>query len=100
VILSPLARAQRLLEQRLVALEERLADDEGVWLVYVATATALAAVTAQTAPGAGGQLLKTSELAARMQISERTLRRRAKAGLIDPVRLGKRGRAALRWAAR
>jgi hypothetical protein len=97
---SPLARAQHLLEKRLEDLEKRLATDEDVWPIYMATATTLAAVAGQTVPGVNGALLKTSEMAGRLGISEKTLRRKAKAGLIEPVRLGKRGRAALRWAAR
>jgi excisionase family DNA binding protein len=98
-LLSPLARAQRLLEQRLVELEARLAAGEDLWTAYAEAATALAAIAPTLAPGQNGQLLTTAELAARLQISVRTLRRRAKSGQLEPVRLGQRGRAALRWPA-
>jgi hypothetical protein len=39
-------------------------------------------------------------MADRLQISTKTLLNRAKKGQLEPVRLGQRGRAALRWAAR
>ena len=54
----------------------------------------------QTAPGAGGELLTTAQMAARLQIAPKTLLRRAKKGQLEPIRLGQRGRGALRWAAR
>jgi hypothetical protein len=57
-------------------------------------------VLGQTAPGAGGELLTTRQMAARLQLSPRTLLRRAKAGKAEPIRFGERGRGAVRWAAR
>lgn len=93
-----LQRAQGQLLARLAELEARLAaGDEAAWAPYLATATALATIGPALAPGAGGQLLTTQELAERLQLSPRTVRRRAKAGQLEPVRLGKRGRGALRW---
>lgn len=83
-----------------MTLEARLAGGEDVWSAYAEAAVALAAIVPTLAPSTGGQLLTTRQLAARMQISEKTLRRKAKAGQLEPVRFGKRGRAALRWAAR
>jgi hypothetical protein len=38
-------------------------------------------------------------MAARLQIAPKTLLRRAKKGQAEPIRLGQRGRGALRWAA-
>jgi hypothetical protein len=97
--LSLLVRAAPLLEKRLGDLEGRIRDgDESCWPEYLATVQALAAALAHTAPGAGGALLTTAQMAARLQISPKALLRRKKE--LEPIRLGKRGRAALRWAAR
>jgi hypothetical protein len=96
--LSPLARAPALLETRLAELEARIrGGEETAWPAYLETVRALSEVLARTAPGADGQWLTTAQLAARLQISTRTIRRRMKAGALEPVRLAKRGRAALRW---
>jgi hypothetical protein len=95
-----LERAQLRLIGRLDQLDARLGVGEDVWHAYAEAAVALAAIVPTLAPGASGEFLTTRQLAARMQISEKTLRRKAKAGLLEPVRFGKRGRAALRWAAR
>jgi hypothetical protein len=44
------------------------------------------------------ELLTTAEMAERLSLRPRTLRKRAAAGAIAaPVRLAKRGSAALRW---
>jgi excisionase family DNA binding protein len=100
-IQAALLRAQGRLVARIATLEERLAaGDDAAWPEYGQLAASLASLVAITAPGAAGELLTTAELAARLQVSPRTLRRRAKAGQLEPVRLGKRGRAALRWPAR
>jgi hypothetical protein len=94
-----LGRAQRRLLERLEQLEERIADEhEDAWPEYRDLATALAAVAAQLAPGARGELLTTEQMAARLGISSKTLlRRRARGQVKAPVQLGQRGRAALRW---
>lgn len=54
--MSPLARAERYLAVRLLALERQLPDDGGnspVWPEYVATVAALTGVRAQLYPGRG-----------------------------------------------
>jgi excisionase family DNA binding protein len=86
--------------ERLEQLESRLDQgDDGLWRAYAEAAAALAAVARETVPGAHGQLLTTAELAAQLRVSTRTLRRRRKAGQLEAVQLGERGRAALRWRA-
>ena len=92
-----LRRVEARLLDRLERLERDLDRDPSLWPAYCDAALALAAVSRETVPGARGQLLTTSEMAERLGVSARTLRRRAKAGELEPVRLGQRGRAALRW---
>ena len=95
-----LTRAARLLADRLVMLEDRLQQgDEATWSVYVATVMALTSALPHLAPGARGELLTTAEMAARLQVSPRTLLRRKARGQVTPaLQLGRRGRAAIRWA--
>jgi len=94
-----LSRAGRLLEDRMVQLEQRVRQgDEGAWEAYVTTVNALVAVLAQAAPGARGQLLSTKEMAEKLGIAPKTLLRRKARGQVRPaLQLGKRGRAAIRW---
>lgn len=101
-LLSPLARAQRLLEQRLGELEARLgAGDERVWLEYGQLATALAAIAPLTTPGAD-RAITTRELADAFNLSPRAARRKGLKGElpVGAIRLGTGARAKLRWAAR
>jgi hypothetical protein len=86
--------------RRLEALRVRVeAGDEAAWPAYCETATALAAVVGQTAPGSGGKLMTTRELADAIGVSPKTVLRRRKAGRLTPaLELGQRGSAALRWA--
>lgn len=96
-----LGRAERRLIERLEQLEAKLAaGDESAWGAYCEATTALAALATATVPGASGELISTRAMAERMGVAPKTLLRRAKAGQIEPVRLGKRGRAAYRWAVR
>jgi hypothetical protein len=96
-----LARAERRLLDRLEELERRLDAGENLWAEYFACAAALAAIAPQIVPGADGALLDTKSMAARMGISPKTLLRQRADGKIAPAKiLGKRGRAAFRWAAR
>jgi excisionase family DNA binding protein len=95
-----LVEAEARLVERLRQLGVKLADgDESGWVEYAQLAGALAGIVSQTRPGGGGEYLTTEQLADRLQISTKTLRRRAKDGQMEPVRLGKRGRGALRWPA-
>lgn len=95
-----LLQAQGRLIERLERLAPRVAaDEEGCWSAYCEAASALAAIAPVIAPGAGGQMLTTEQLAERLQISPKTLLRRAKKGQVQPLRLAARGRGALRWPA-
>jgi excisionase family DNA binding protein len=90
---SPLERAARRLAARLGDLEARL-DDERVWPEYIATAAALAQVAAQTTPGSRSELLTTRQLAERLNLSPKTVLKRARRGEIQPaLRKGK----LIRW---
>lgn len=96
-----LVEAEARLVERLRQLGVKLAaGDESVWCSYCEAAAALAAIAPATIPGASGELISTRAMAERMGVAPKTLLRRAKAGQADPIRLGKRGRAAYRWAAR
>ncbi len=95
-----LVAAEARLVARLQQLDAKLAaGDESAWSDYCQTAAALATVAPQTVPGADGAMLTTAEMAERLGITPKTLLRRAKRGAATPVRLGQRGRAAVRWPA-
>lgn len=94
-----LLRAQAKLVERVEQLGARLDAGEDVWAHYVQAALALAALAPATTPEARGILLTTEQLAERMQVSPKTVLRRAKRGELKPVRHGERGRGALRWPA-
>jgi len=90
-----LQRAESRLAARLEQLEPVLTDDAGAWQEYRETAVALA--TLATSAAQRGDLLSTSELASRLGVSPRTVRRRKKSGDLTPaLQLGKR---VLRWRA-
>jgi Transcriptional regulator, AbiEi antitoxin len=93
-----LERAAVKISARLAELEVRLSDEPALWPEFAQLAAALAVIMPALRPEARGGLLTTSELAAKLGVSSRTLLRRRKAGALTPaVELGKRGRAALRW---
>lgn len=96
-----LTRAELRLVERLMELEPLLAaGDEAVWSHYCESARTLAAISPQTEPGAGGRLLTTAELADRLDVSSKTILRRAKRGQLgQPVRRAKRGPKAFGWPA-
>ena len=64
---------------------------------YVRLARALACVLPALAAENGGPLLSTKEMAARLNVSPKTLLRRRARGEISAVQLAKRGPGALRW---
>jgi hypothetical protein len=70
---------------------------------YAEVASALAVVAPAAMPGSRGELLTTAQLAEKLQLSTKTVLRRARKGdlgeLLRPVRLAARGRGAVRWAA-
>jgi hypothetical protein len=92
-----LRRAEARLLDRLAVLERSLAADEGTgWPDYLDTVRALAALAPLLVPGADGRLLTSRELAERLGLSTRTLRRHREARKLDAIQLGERGR----WVAR
>ena len=96
--LAALTRAQLRLVERLEQLEERVAGgDEAAWRSYCEAAGALAHILPSLAPENGGPLLTTKEMAARLNVSPKTLLRRRARGKINAVQLAKRGPGALRW---
>jgi hypothetical protein len=98
--LLALRQAEARLRDRLVRLEARLdAGDESAWAAYTDVVLALATIAARLASAENGHLLSTGEMAARLGISSKTLLRRKARGEIAPaLQLGRRGRAAMRWA--
>jgi hypothetical protein len=95
-----LSRALRLLEARLVELEDRLQGDAGIWLEYLATLDTMVGVLVQLRPEAGGSLLTTKQMAERLGVQPKTVLAMRKRGQLRPAReIGKRGRAAIRWRA-
>jgi hypothetical protein len=93
-----LERAARLCADRLAALEDRVSQgDEAAWPAWLDTLRTLAAILPTLTPGVRGELMTTAQMAARLGIAPKTLLRRRKAKGLKPVRLGERGRAAIRW---
>jgi excisionase family DNA binding protein len=90
-----LAEAERRLLERCRELCQRLDAREDVWSEYIATVTTIVALIPPERRG----LLTTAEMAERLQVTPKTVRRLGKAGKLDPVRLGARGRSAIRWRA-
>jgi methylphosphotriester-DNA--protein-cysteine methyltransferase len=88
-----LQRAPRRLAARLAELEAREALDDAGWREYRETAVALATLVASAAERS--DVVTTQQLADRLGISARTVRRRRKSGELKPaLQLGKR---VLRW---
>lgn len=95
--LLALRRAEARLADRLAELERQLdAGDVEAWREYRETAGALAAIVPATAPGSGGRLLTSRELAEALNLSSRTVRRYKKSGKLEPaLQIGR----TLRWRA-
>jgi hypothetical protein len=95
-----LVRAVTRFVEKIEKLEPRLDDPES-WREYSNLVMVLAAIAPQIRPEVTGELLTTADMAARLGIAPKTLLKKRKKGEITPAKiLGKRGRAALRWAAR
>lgn len=95
---AALKRSCELLLARLEALEARLEDGtDATWAMYITTAQTVAALLPHVTPGSNGngRLLTTEEMAAKLGISPKTLLR--KKDIRPAVRLGLRGRGAIRW---
>ena len=90
-----LERAIRLLLARAGQLEELVyGGDEAAWVSYLATLDTLANILDHVAPGRHGELLTTSQMAARLNLSPKSLLRRKARGEIRPaVQRGK----LIRW---
>jgi hypothetical protein len=84
------------LSTRLLDLEGRLTDEE-TWAAFLVTLQALTRLL-EVSPGRWDQLLTTKQMAARLNVSARTLLRKRRQGVVAPaIQLGERGRGALRW---
>lgn len=96
-----LTSARRRLEDRVEQLEKRLDGDNAAWAEYLDAIRTLAAlVRASGASAPGEPLLTTRQLAERLQVSEKTVRKLKRQGRLTPVQqFAKRGPAANRWAA-
>ncbi len=100
VVASPLAllfaAAERRLVARLDTLAARLdAGDDAAWPDFLATVTALRALV----PEERMPLLKTEEMAERLGVSPKTVRKLGKRGRLVAEHFGKRGTGAIRWRA-
>ena len=95
--MTPARVALLIAERRLVERVHQLDETgQGCSVEFVTVAQALALVVGQLRDPT--ELLTTKAMAERLSIAPKTLRRKAKAGEIAaPVRLAKRGTAALRW---
>jgi excisionase family DNA binding protein len=89
--LSPLSRARRRLEGRLLTIERKMQDDfdnADLWRDYIVTVDLLLLVMDRT----GGALLTTKEIAARLGVHPDTVRTKVKEGVLQPAaKLGRRG---------
>ena len=94
--LLALQKAEPLLVKRLGQLQERLqAGDEAAWSEFLEVVKVLAALLPNLRPEAGGAMLTTAEMAARLGVKPKTLLRHKAEGKIRPaVGQGK----LLRWS--
>ena len=83
---SRLERSARLLLARAGQLEELVCrGEEDAWIPYLLTLGTLALVLDHLAPGRRGELLTTSQMAARLNVSPKTLLKRKARGQIRPA---------------
>jgi hypothetical protein len=87
------ADAERRLIAHVQALAARLDADEDVWPAYCTAVSTLKGLVGE----ARTPLLTTQEVAAKFQVSSRTVRAKARRLGLEAVRLGERGRGAIRW---
>jgi Winged helix-turn-helix DNA-binding len=78
--LLALSKAESHLIERLGKIEVRLDDDSACWAEYATIASALAAIAPALKPEALAEVLTQRELAERLGVSTRTVRRRVKNG--------------------
>jgi hypothetical protein len=95
-----LVRAAARFVEKIEKLEPEL-DNPEAWREYCQTVAVLAAIVREIRPESTGELLTTAQMAGRLGIAPKTLLRHKASGKITPAKvLGKRGKAAFRWAAR
>src|SRR5262245_21995260 len=81
-----LERAERLVLARVQALEAHLDEgDPDVWRSYLDAVETLAALTRDRAHHQPDPLMTTKQLAERLGVHERTIRRQRQAGLLTPA---------------
>jgi excisionase family DNA binding protein len=90
-----LIEAERRLLARCQALGQRLDAGEDCWAEYTPAVVALNALV----PSERRPLTTTREMAERLNVSPKTVRKLGKTGKLEAVRLGKRGTGAIRWRA-
>jgi excisionase family DNA binding protein len=89
-----LAEAERRLLARCQELEQHLdAGEDAAWPQYVAAVAALNALV----PAERRPLATTAEMAERLGVAPKTVRKLGRAGKLEGVRFGQRGRGAIRW---
>jgi hypothetical protein len=84
--LLALIKAESHLIERLGKIEPHLGDDSACWHEYATIASALAAIAPALRPEALAEVLTQGELAERIGVSERTIRRRVKARILPSKR--------------
>lgn len=90
-----LERSVGLIVGRIAQLEDRVQQgDETLWAEYRQMLDTLTKVLDHVAPGRRGELLTTAEMAARLNVSPKTLLRRKAKGDVQPM--VQRGRF-IRW---
>ena len=97
-----LRHATTVVLDRLEALQKRvLSGDEDAWSPFLDAARTLATLADVTTPGRHGELLTTKQMAEKLGITTSTLLKRMKRKddrkVTPALRLGTRGRAAIRW---
>jgi excisionase family DNA binding protein len=91
-----LADAERRVLARLAQLTERLdSGDESAWSDFLPTVRTLRALV----PEERRPLATTKEMAARFNVTPKTIRKLGARGKLEAVRLGKAGTGAIRWRA-
>jgi excisionase family DNA binding protein len=90
-----LAEAERRLLARCQELGQRLDAGEDCWADYIATISGINALV----PAERRPLPTTKEMAERLNVTPKTIRRWGRAGKLEHERHGKRGTGAIRWKA-
>ena len=88
-----LAHAERRLVARCQVLAERIDSGEDVWSEYAAAVIALNHLS----PAERRPLVTTKEMAERLSVTPKTVRKLGRAGKLEGERYGKRGTGAIRW---